>query len=169
MSEQYDVAELQAAVTRLQQLDSLVLATVGQDGEPHASYAPFAEHDGYLYVLLSGLALHTQNLQQQQQANVLLIEDEASARNIFARARLNYAAAVTTVEKDTTEGIAALEAMKTKLGNTVDVLSGLPDFMLFRLQLEKARLVTGFGRAFVFTPGDVTGAVQLTEKNAKTV
>jgi heme iron utilization protein len=37
------------------------------------------------------------------------------------------------------------------------------------LQLEKARLVTGFGRAYVFVPDDVAGAVQLTEKNAKSV
>jgi heme iron utilization protein len=169
MSEQHDVAELQAAVTRLQQLNSLVLATVGQDGTPLASYAPFAENDGCLYVLLSGLSLHTQNLQRQQQANVMLIEDEASARNIFARARLNYTALVSAIEKDTTDGTAALQAMKAKLGNTVDVLSGLPDFMLFRLQLEKARLVTGFGRAYVFVPDDVAGAVQLTEKNAKSV
>ncbi|KDN15703.1 hypothetical protein BGI40_00575 [Snodgrassella communis] len=168
MSEQHDIAEIQAAVTRLQQLDSLVLATVGQDGVPLASYAPFAEHDGCLYVLLSGLSLHTQNLQRQQQANVMLIEDEASARNIFARARLNYTVSVTTIEKDTTDGIAALQTMKAKLGKTVDVLGELPDFMLFRLQLEKARLVTGFGRAYVFMPGDVAGAVQLTEKNAKT-
>ncbi|PIT20777.1 HugZ family pyridoxamine 5'-phosphate oxidase [Snodgrassella communis] len=168
MSEQHDIAEIQAAVTRLQQLDSLVLATVGQDGVPLASYAPFAEHDGCLYVLLSGLSLHTQNLQRQQQANVMLIEDEASVRNIFARARLNYMVSVTTIEKDTTDGIAALQTMKAKLGKTVDVLGELPDFMLFRLQLEKARLVTGFGRAYVFMPKDVDGAVQLTEKNAKT-
>nr|WP_279027060.1 pyridoxamine 5'-phosphate oxidase family protein [Snodgrassella alvi] len=169
MSEQQNVAELQAAVTRLQQLNSLVLATVAQDGTPQASYAPFAEYDGCLYILLSGLAPHTQNLQQQEQASVMLIEDEASARNIFARARLNYTVSVTVIEKNTTDGIAALQAMKTKLGNTVDVLSELPDFMLFRLQLEKARLVTGFGRAYVFMPGKVDGAIQLTEKNAKTV
>ena len=96
----------------------------------------------------------------------MLIEDEALARNIFARARLNYSVSVAVVEKDTSPGVEVLTAMKDKLGNTVDVLADLPDFMLFQLKLEKARLVIGFGRAYVFVPGEVDGAIQLTEKNS---
>jgi heme iron utilization protein len=166
MSENQDIQELRAAITRLQGVKSLILSTVNEEGVPQASYAPFVEHESSLYVLLSGLALHTQNLLKQEQANVMLIEDESLARNIFARARLNYSVSVSVVEKDTSPGVEVLKAMKNKLGNTVDVLAELPDFMLFRLQLEKARLVIGFGRAYAFEPGKVDGAIQLTEKNS---
>lgn len=166
MNQKQDVQELQAAIKHLQGVKSLILSTVDKEGVPQASYAPFVEYKGYLYVLLSGLVLHTRNLLQQARANVMLIEDEALARNIFARARLNYTVSVTVVEKDTSPGVNVLNAMKEKLGNTVDVLADLPDFMLFQLQLEKARLVIGFGRAYVFVPGEVEGAVQLTEKNS---
>lgn len=166
MSEKQDVTELQTAITRLQQVKSLILSTVDEQGLPQASYAPFVEYDRCLYVLLSGLALHTQNLLKQKRANVMLIEDEALARNIFARARLNYSVSVAVVEKDTSPGVEVLTAMKDKLGNTVDVLADLLDFMLFQLKLEKARLVIGFGRAYVFVPGEVDGAIQLTEKNS---
>lgn len=160
-----DSPDLVAAVNTLHQQYSLILATADQEGKPHASYAPFAEYEGSMYVLLSGLSAHTQHLLHQTETDVMIIEDEATARNIFARARLNYTVSVDTVAKDSSRAEPILAAMKNKLGKTVDVLSGLGDFMLFQLKPLRARLVIGFGRAYVFSPDDIVNAIQLDDKN----
>ncbi|MDF7676725.1 pyridoxamine 5'-phosphate oxidase family protein [Neisseriaceae bacterium ESL0693] len=164
-----DSPDLSAAVDVLHRQNSLILATVNQEGKPHASYAPFAEYEGHMYVLLSGLSAHTQHLLHQQETDVMVIEDEATARNVFARARLNYTVTVEVVDKDSTRAAPILEALQNKLGKTVNVLSGLGDFMLFQLTPVRGRLVIGFGRAYVFEPNDIAHAIQLDDKNINTL
>lgn len=164
-----DTPDLVKAIETLQKQQALILATVDENGSPHASYAPFAELEGCLYVLLSGLSHHTQHLQRTPKADVMVIEDETTARNIFARARLNYMVDVNVIDKDSTRAAMIIDTMKNKLGKTVDVLVELADFMLFELKPVKARLVIGFGRAYVFKPNDIASAIQLNDENIKSV
>ena len=70
---------------------SLQLASLGTDGAPYASYAPFAIGENCLYVLLSELAIHGVNLQLNPRVSVLVIEDEDSADNLGSRGRRKYA------------------------------------------------------------------------------
>ena len=86
-----------------EQQKTLILATLSLDSsqecQPLASYAPFIEDEkGHFYVFLSGLASHSVNLNchhdKQSKLSVLLIEDEQSARNLFARKRLSYSCTV---------------------------------------------------------------------------
>ena len=39
------------------------------------------------------------------------------------------------------------------------------DFVMFALKPQKGTLVTGFGQAYIFEPGTLADAVQLTDKN----
>ena len=55
---------------------SLQLASLGADGAPYASYAPFAIGDDCLYVQLSEIAVHAVNLQRDGRASVLILEDD---------------------------------------------------------------------------------------------
>lgn len=133
---------------------SVMLATVGADGTPEASYAPYvAGADGSFYLFVSGLARHTRNLARSGKAAVLFLQEEATAANPFARVRLSYACTVAAVAPATEEWGEILERFEREFGDIVPVLRALPDFRLFRLVPDAGRYVRGFGRAC-----DLTGA-----------
>ena len=128
---------------------SVVLATVGPEGYPEASYAPYVcdERDDF-YIFVSRLARHAHNLETDRKASLLFIEPEELARQIFARRRLTYRCAVQPVAADVPEWNAQLACMQRRFGAVVATLSRLADFRLFRLVPLEGRYVRGFGQAF---------------------
>lgn len=139
---------------------SLQLATVDEDGAPFASYAPFARDDDCLYVLLSDIALHGRNLAQEPRASVLIIEDEDSAGELFARLRVSYQVRAEALEVDTPAWHAAVECLARRHGERPRKLSQLADFHLFRLRPLKGRYVKDFGKAYSLAGGTL-GAEQI--------
>lgn len=126
-----------------------VLATVGADGEPEASYAPYiADADGRFFICVSGLARHTRNLAQTARADLLFIQDEAAAANPFARVRLSYACRAEPVARESAEWSGVMDRFEREFGNIVAVLRALPDFRVFRLAPQTGRYVRGFGQAY---------------------
>lgn len=128
---------------------STILATTDADGHALPSYAPYAFLNGCYYVFVSGLAAHTQHIFSHPNVGILIIEDESSARNVYARARLSYQTRATVIERDSAECQNALVALRQRAGNTLDVLSQLGDFVMVRLTPHKGSLVLGFGKAYV--------------------
>ncbi|MDX1452657.1 MAG: pyridoxamine 5'-phosphate oxidase family protein [Oleiphilaceae bacterium] len=136
---------------------SLQLASSNQAGQPYASYAPFA-HDGEaIYVLLSEIALHGRNLQDRPEASVLIIEDEDSAEQLFARRRVNYQVQARYIQHGAEGWQQGIEVLAQRHGERVMRLSELDDFKLFRLQLNSGRYVKGFGKAYELVGGGLTG------------
>ena len=136
-----------------QQQKSLILATQSPQSLPLASYAPFIEDEqGNFYLLLSGLAGHSVNLQyhQQQQStlSILLIEDEQTARNIFARKRLSYTCNVDIWSREHPQWQEKIDALQARFGKTIEVLADLGDFRLYCLRPIKGQYVRGFGQAY---------------------
>lgn len=128
---------------------SLMLATLGADGNPEASYAPFVrDAEGCLYVFVSRLSRHTANLAARRPLSVLLIEDEAACRQIFARKRLSYRCVAEPVAPDSADHGPRLAQFAARFGEVVEVLRGLPDFVLFRLRPQEGTFVLGFGQAY---------------------
>lgn len=123
------------------------LASVSTDGRPLASYAPFVFDSGAFYVYVSQLAEHTRNLLQNPQCHVMLLRDEAETTNPFARQRLSFNCSVEVV-RDVEEYQRILKQYRERFGPVVEMLSSLPDFVLFRLKVEgEGNLVLGFGKA----------------------
>ncbi len=142
------------------------MATTNAAHEPAASYTPFACVDGKFYILVSGLAIHGENLKTHPRLDIMLIEDETRSRNIYARLRLNYRVTASVVSTESEEYAKAIDALAARAGKTVALLKTLDDFTLYRLDPVRGTLVQGFGKAFVFEPGGADGqAVQLNEKN----
>lgn len=145
---------------------SLIMATTNAAHTPAASYAPFAHMDGGFYILVSGLAVHGENLKNQPELDILLIEDESKTRNIYARLRLNYRVRASRVDKGSAEHARAVALLTGRAGKTVELLDSMDDFTMYRLTPLRGTLVQGFGKAFVFDPADLSeGVVQLDEKN----
>lgn len=137
---------------------SLQLASLDADGSPYASYAPFGIGENCLYVLLSEIALHAINLQVNPTASVLVVEDEDTADELFARIRVNYRVEAEMLEADSDVWKEGIELMANRLGERINGLSKLSDFRLFKLHPRGGRYVKGFGRAYHITGNTLAGA-----------
>jgi heme iron utilization protein len=124
------------------------MATCGPDGEPEASYAPYIEVGGDLYVFVSALSTHTANLIETGRASVLFIEDETRAVHPFVRRRLTLQCRVEEIARDEDGYGGILDLFEARFGGLVATLRSLADFHLLRLHPERGRYVKGFGKAF---------------------
>ena len=141
---------------------TLILATqTPSDSDiqlPLASYAPFIEDsEGNFYLFLSGLAHHSVNLKHhsdtQSQFSILLIEDEQSSRNLFARKRLNYSCTVSIWSRNHPKWQEKVDKFQETFGKTIEVLAGLGDFNLYCLTPSEGNYVRGFGQAYELKEG----------------
>lgn len=138
------------------QFGSAILGTTSESGEPQASYAPCViDEDRNIYVFVSGLSAHTQNLTATGRASVLFIEDEAKTRQMFARKRLSYDCTAHLLERESAQWEAIAQQFEARFGNIVEVMKGLPDFRIFQLRPQGGRFVVGFGRAYDIDPNDL--------------
>lgn len=132
--------------------DAVTLATAAPDGTPDASYAPcILDEQGRCHVLVSQLAQHTKNLLAHPVASLMWIEERESARNPFARRRLVLRCGALHIERDSEEWQAVIGRMEHELGNTVPLLAGLGDFMLYRFEALDGNYVRGFAQAYPVT------------------
>lgn len=141
----------------IQNRKSLQLSSINQEGRPYASYAPFAAEGNAIYVLLSEIALHAVNLKTNPQASILIIEDEDSAQELFARLRINYHVQAQHLEVNSTAWQQGIEALSQRHGERIHNLSSLADFNLFKLIPQGGRYIKGFGKAYTIEGNSLTG------------
>ncbi|WP_087017989.1 heme utilization protein HutZ [Thaumasiovibrio subtropicus] len=146
---------------------TLQLATIGKNGLPSASYAPFAFDEAGFYILVSDLAAHGQNLKHNKSLSIMMIDDEQDAKSIFARRRLSFDTAAQLIERDTPAWAAGIQTLTNRFGEMIDNLSNLGDFRLYLLTPEKGRYVKGFGKAFDVTGFEMVDIVHLNEGHVK--
>jgi putative heme iron utilization protein len=125
-----------------------LLATIADARMPCASYAPLVWVDDCCYLYLSDLASHTRNLKRCPAISFLLMENEDGIANAFARRRITFAAIAVIVEREDPLFARVLAEFRQRFGKVMDMIEPLPDFHLFRLQLQSGRFVRGFGQAY---------------------
>ena len=130
---------------------SVQIATNGIEQIPESSYAPFVWIDGHIYLFLSELAQHTQNLRRDPSVGLMLIEDEAQARNPFSRRRIYLQGNAQALLRDHEAFSRVLDEFRQRFGAVMDVIEPLPDFHLFRVNLHQGRFILGFGQAYRLT------------------
>ncbi|RUT06088.1 heme utilization protein HutZ [Dulcicalothrix desertica PCC 7102] len=155
---------IQAAYqTFTDQFQSAVICTVSQDGLPNASYAPFVMDDmKNIYIYVSGLSTHTQNLNVKPVASVLFIEDESKTQQMFARRRLSYDCTASLVNSSTATWIQTVSNFESRFGNIIQMLRDLPDFRIFQLTPTSGRFVVGFGAAYDVDASDLNKLIHVT-------
>lgn len=149
--------EIQTEATAfVDQFKTLMLATVSQEQLPDCSTAPFLhDENGYFYLFLSALAQHTRNLLHNPSASLMIISDEATSKNLFARQRLILQAKAIVIPRDDSSYESIMDKFQAHLGNTIGLLRTLPDFHLFQLSVEQGNYVQGFAKAFALKGPDL--------------
>lgn len=145
------------------QFKSVILATAGADAQPQASYAPcVVDLDRNIYIFVSGLSAHTQNLTATGKASALFIESESEATQIFARKRLSYDCQATLVTRESDLWQTISQQFEARFGNIIEVMKGLADFRIFQLRPQSGRFVVGFGAAYDVDPANPSQLIHKT-------
>ena len=155
--------EPQDAFLKLKEgVKTLVLSTLTEEAKPNVSYAPFVEDShGNFYLFLSQIAAHTQDLLSHPTTSVMLIEDEQDSCQIFARQRISYQCQVDVVFPDDPDYETMLNLLQLRFGNIIELLTSLPDFILFKLHPYHGEYVMGFGKAYHLEGDDLTELVHI--------
>ena len=141
----------------------LILSTLDSQASLETSVAPFIYKDDKLYIFVSELAKHTQNLLGLIERNesskdlntpglvsAILLADESQTEQIFARERMTLQLNVAELLADDKIYSDLLNEFANQFGEVVSVLRGLSDFHLFEFTIRKGGYVKGFGQAFAF-------------------
>lgn len=134
--------------TLLEQCQTLILATLNQDGSPLASTVPYAKIGNEFFVYVSFMAGHTKNLLERKAVSVMLTEDESTSKQLFARHRVTMQSEATLVEKDSQSYADAMQDLSERHGKIIQVLQSMDDFVLVRLTPKQGTYVNGFGSAY---------------------
>lgn len=126
-----------------EKFSSIVISTLTTDNLPYTSYAPFVIYNNDYYFIISKIAKHYENLVAHPAANIMLIEDEFKATNIFFRKRLSYAITTTLDIQE--------EAVKNQFirqyGDMVNMLFKM-DFLVVKSNIKEGLIVLGAGQAY---------------------
>ena len=134
--------------TFLENLKTVQLATLDNNGLPEASYAPFVKNQNAYYLFLSDLARHSINLKLNAAISLLFIEDESKSQNLFSRRRVILQGRAKIITRETETYTAVLPEFKRIFGSLIDVIEPLQDFNLYKISPTQGRYIRGFAQAF---------------------
>ncbi|MEO0794625.1 MAG: pyridoxamine 5'-phosphate oxidase family protein [Verrucomicrobiota bacterium] len=144
----FKIAEMDYAKL-LEETHSLMLATQGESPTPEASYSPFLrDESGNFYVFVSEMARHTQNLRTGHAASIMVIEDEKTTQQLFARRRATFTCKPEEISRDSEECQLLLGQMRERHGEMIDTLANMGDFHMIKLVPSSGRVVLGFAAAY---------------------
>ncbi|WP_257404257.1 HugZ family heme oxygenase [Campylobacter lari] len=139
------------------QYNSIILATLTENGETTCSYAPFFRFQSENYIYISQISEHFHNIKTNpNNIEVMFLEDECKASSITLRKRLRYKASASILERDTEFDKKYDEFEKqTKDDKAVKMIRTMLDFHLIKLNFHNGRFVKGFGKAYDIQDGKI--------------
>ena len=132
----------------LEPFQTTVLGTVSDNGYPFSSYAPFYYDGEVVYIFISNIATHAQNMQSRPQASAFFIEDESITQNMFRRKRISLQCDVKIISRDDSSFESIMEAFTQKQRSTLTMLMGMADFNLYALTPIYGEATFDFGEAY---------------------
>jgi heme oxygenase (biliverdin-IX-beta and delta-forming) len=156
MEEQMGVDERRKLRALVQERRWGALGTA-RDNEPLATWVAFvAERDFGGFILhLSGLSLHTRFLETNPRASLSVSElDATPGKDPQELSRVSFQGTVTRLEHGSDEYERARVQYQKRLFHAAPQFK-FGDFGLYRLAVESARYVPGFGQVFRLSPADL--------------
>ena len=135
-------------------------------GDPYCSLVNVATaHDGSPLLLISKLAIHTKNILADPRASLML--DERKAGDPLEGARVMLMGRVAATDD------ARARARYLSRHPEAEMFAAFPDFAIYRMEIQRAHLVAGFGRIVDLAGKDIltdlSGADDLLEAEAEAV
>jgi hypothetical protein len=110
-------------------------------GHPYGSLVTTALHDGNPVFLISGLAVHTQNLRKDGRSSVML--SEAGDENPLALGRITLVGQCSELDEGAVEGA---KTAYLDVHPQAEFYLSYGDFSFWRLAVRSVRYIGGFGR-----------------------
>lgn len=135
--------------TFIETFQTLMMASLTPEGEPHASTAPYVRMGNDFYLFISTVAQHGRNLLASGRVSLFFAEDECHCSQPFARKRVTIDASVAEVPRIAPEYPIVIERFKARFDpELVASLTQMGDFHLFKLSALGGSVVIGFGKAY---------------------
>ncbi|WP_198304326.1 HugZ family protein [Arcobacter vandammei] len=133
----------------LDDIKTVVLATVSSDGEPFASHSPFVrDEEGNFYVFISTSVQHSHNMYNTGKAHILFIEDESKTKHIYARRRLYFKAKAEKFDENDARTEEITQLFEARFGKEAALLREMPSSRIYKLIPRDGNFVIGFGAAY---------------------
>ena len=128
---------------------TLTVCVTGADGTPDLGTSPFIRDDaGCFYIYTSQLSSHVRALLAGQPAHFMVIADESTSQNIWARVRIKFDAEVQIIARDSQDFNDIAAKMADPFGPTMALIKDFSDFHMIKLTPQKGVIVTGFASAY---------------------
>jgi len=136
------------------------LGTVGESGSPFVSMVPFAvDHATSTVVIhVSGLAVHTRNLQQTAQVSLLIAQPEVMGEPVHALPRVTLEGVASVLPPDSAAWVSGRVAYLARFPDA-EPMTQLGDFRFVGIAVAGARQVAGFGAARSLDTADITSVL----------
>ena len=126
----------------------ILISTINEKNEPNVSYAPtYIDSQCNFYIYISALAKHTKNLITTNKISFMIMEENSA--NIFAKKRITFNGKIKIIDRKSDVFNELMDKMKTKLGETIEMIKNMQDFHLIQIKPISGLLVHGFARAFI--------------------
>ncbi|WP_169940224.1 HugZ family heme oxygenase [Campylobacter sp. RM15925] len=131
-------------------LKTVIVSSVHSNMQCVGSYTPFVRINEDIYICLSSVAEHYHSIKANpDKISLLFIEDESSAKTIFARNRLSIKGEAKFVEDEALRNeIFDKLAEKNPKESAIKQLRNMADFYIIKVDLKEGRYVKGFGAAY---------------------
>ena len=164
----FDPARTARSLLRRSRQGALATLMAGS-GDPYCSLVNVASHpDGSPILLISRLALHTQNILGDSRVSLML--DERAPGDPLEGSRIMLAG---RAEEASGDQLAALRRRYLNVHPSAEVFVNFKDFAFFRILPIAAHLVAGFGRIVDLAPDrfltDISDAAALLEAEQSAV
>lgn len=144
------------ATFMLNNMRTASLGTLTPEGAPFLSLVTIAPTGrSQAAMLLSGLAVHTKNLQHDSRCSLLIVASGGESGNPLEGARLTLSGEALRLER---EQDAAERAAFLECHPDAAMYADFGDFAIWKFELQTAHLVAGFGRIITLTPEDLLPA-----------
>jgi len=155
----FSAAALARSLLRRRRQGALATLAAGT-GAPYCSLVNLASHwNGSPILLISRLALHTQNILADPRVSLML--DERAEGDPLEGARIMLSG---TANEVTGDGIGAVRDRYLNAHPSAELFAGFADFAFFVIRPQGAHLVAGFGRIVDLKPEQLL--TDLTEAHA---
>lgn len=133
----------------LEKAQTLFVTVTDDEGAPDVGSSPFLRDEaGCFYIYTSQLSSHVRALLAGNKATFLIIADEASSPNIWARIRLKFTSRTDIIERTSPAFQDIADKMEAHFGPTMGLIRQFSDFHLVKITPIKGTIVTGFAAAF---------------------